>query len=85
MVREGKRQEESSAHWKRGGHPSGTLIRLQQRVHKTVEDWLDCYRVAVGTYTLTASKHSLSSFSDIHPVLPTCDKTATAGCNIKKT
>ncbi|XP_039881983.1 uncharacterized protein C3orf20-like isoform X1 [Simochromis diagramma] len=48
MVREGKRQEESSAHWKRGGHPSGTLIRLQQRVHKTVEDWLDCYRVAVG-------------------------------------
>ncbi|XP_031611520.2 uncharacterized protein C3orf20 [Oreochromis aureus] len=48
MVREEKRQEESSAHWKRGGHPSGTLMRLQQRVHKTVEDWLDCYRVAVG-------------------------------------
>ncbi|XP_063335470.1 uncharacterized protein C3orf20-like isoform X3 [Pelmatolapia mariae] len=47
MVREGKRQEESSAHWKRG-HPSGTLMTLQQRVHKTVEDWLDCYRVAVG-------------------------------------
>ncbi|XP_030587108.1 uncharacterized protein C3orf20 isoform X2 [Archocentrus centrarchus] len=48
MVRKGKRQEESSAQWKRGGHPSGILMRLQRRAQKTVEDWLDYYCVAVG-------------------------------------
>lgn len=67
MVREGKRQGESSAWWKRGGHPSGTLMKLQQRAQKTAEDWLDCYRVAVGTCTLTVCEHGLSSFPAFSP------------------
>ncbi|XP_069551270.1 uncharacterized protein C3orf20-like [Brachyistius frenatus] len=40
--------EALSALWKRGGHVSRELRRLQQRVRTIVEDWLDYYRVAIG-------------------------------------
>lgn len=50
MVREVEGLEEPSAQWRRGGHVGRELKRLQQRVRTTLDDWLDYYRVAIGTY-----------------------------------
>lgn len=50
MVREVEGLEEPSAQWKRRGHVSRELKRLQQRVRNTLGGWLDYYRVAIGTY-----------------------------------
>lgn len=50
MVREVEGLEEPSAQWRRRGHVGRELKRLQQKVRTTVDDWLDYYRVAIGTY-----------------------------------
>lgn len=52
MVREVEGLEAPSAHWRRGGHAGRELKRLQQRARNTLNDWLDYYRVAIGTYQL---------------------------------
>ncbi|XP_078112370.1 uncharacterized protein C3orf20-like [Sander vitreus] len=48
MIREVEGLEESSAQWRRRGHVSRELKRLQQRVRNTLGGWLDYYRVAIG-------------------------------------
>lgn len=53
MVREVEGLEDPSALWRRGGHVGRELKRIQQRVRNTLDDWLDYYRVAIGTYLQT--------------------------------
>lgn len=68
--------EEPSAPWRSGEHVGSREVKkLQQRARNTLDDWLDYYRVAVGTY--------------LHPVLynvcsrpPAGIKTATSGCDV---
>lgn len=50
MANEVEVLEELSAQWRRGGQVGRELKRLQQRVRNTLDDWLDYYRVAIGTY-----------------------------------
>lgn len=53
MVREVEGLKDPSALWRRGGHVGRELKRIQQRVRNTLDDWLDYYRVAIGTYLRT--------------------------------
>ncbi|KAG7999636.1 hypothetical protein GBF38_000159 [Nibea albiflora] len=52
--------EEPSAQWRRGGQVGRELKRLQQRVRNTLDDWLDYYRVAIGTLPVNAACLGLS-------------------------
>lgn len=54
MCREVEGQVEPSAAWRRQAHVGRELKSLQQRIRNIVEDWLDCYRVSIGTYELSS-------------------------------
>lgn len=49
ILSEVEEMKEPSAQWRSAEHVCRDLKRLQLRVRKIVEDWLDYYRVAVGT------------------------------------
>lgn len=48
MVGEVEGLEEPSVQWRREGRVGRELKRLRQRVQKILDDWLDCYRMAIG-------------------------------------
>lgn len=48
MVGEVEGLEEPSVQWRRGGRVGRELKRLRQRAQSILDDWLDCYRVAIG-------------------------------------